>query len=45
MAFHDGFITPGAWENFFSKKKRERTLLDTREWRQHCRASPRLTRF
>ncbi|PWN95566.1 glycoside hydrolase, partial [Tilletiopsis washingtonensis] len=29
MAFHDGFITPGAWENFFSKKKRERTLLDT----------------
>ena len=36
MAFHDGFIMPGAWENFFNRKQRERTLLDTREWPQHC---------
>lgn len=32
LAFHDGFITPGAWQDFFNKKQRQRTLLDTREY-------------
>lgn len=27
--FHDGFLTPSYWENFFTEEQRKRTVLDT----------------